>query len=139
MFLDVLYALIVFRMLAYLPSAEDMTWVGKPLGLLGRLIHDRRDLWRPVMGIGLTVVCWILNNKRLNRLYRTDAMHTLVNLVQMAFVCLFLYFAVADPMQTVSGRPSALRSATAQLDAAMPPFSSGSSSGPPSAHSRNKY
>ena len=40
--------------------------------------------------VGLTVVCWLLNNKRLNRLHRTDGVHTLINLVQMAFVCLHL-------------------------------------------------
>ena len=114
-FLDVLYALIVFRMLAYLPSADDMTWVGKPLGLLGRLIHDRRDLWRPVMGIGLTVVCWLLNNKRLNRLHRTDGAHTLINLVQMAFVCLFIYFAIADPMLAGGSSSRALQCASLAL------------------------
>jgi hypothetical protein len=97
-FLDVLYALIVFRMLGYLPSAQDMTWVGKPLGVLGPLIHDPRDLWRAVMGIGLAVICWSLNNRRLNRLRVTDGMHTLINLVQTGLVCLFLYFAICDPM-----------------------------------------
>jgi hypothetical protein len=115
MFLDVLYALIVFRMLAYLPSAEDMTWVGKPLGLLGRLIHERRELWRPVMGIGLTVICWTLNNKRLNQLKRTDGVHTLINLVQMAFVCLFLYFAIADPMLAGGTSSRALQCASLAL------------------------
>lgn len=114
-FLDVLYALIVFRMLAYLPSAEDMTWVGKPLGLLGRLIHDRRELWRPVMGIGLTVFCWTLNNKRLNQLKQTDGVHTLINLVQMAFVCLFLYFAIADPMLAGGTSSRALQCASLAL------------------------
>jgi hypothetical protein len=114
-FLDVLYALIVFRMLAYLPAVEDMTWVGKPLGLLGRLIDDRRELWRPVMGIGLTVICWTLNNKRLNHLNRTDAVHTLINLVQMAFVCLFLYFAIADPMLAGGSSSRALQCACLAL------------------------
>jgi hypothetical protein len=115
MFLDVLYALIVFRMLAYLPSTEDMTWVGKPLGLLGRLIHDRRELWRPVMGIGLTVICWTLNNKRLNQLKQTDGVHTLINLIQMAFVCLFLYFAIADPMLAGGTSSRALQCASLAL------------------------
>ena len=102
-------------MLAYLPSADDMTWVGKPLGLLGRLIDDRRDLWRPVMGIGLTVICWTLNNKRLNRLHRTDGVHTLIDLVQMAFVCLFLYFAIADPMLAGGESSRALQCASLAL------------------------
>ena len=114
-FLDVLYALIVFRMLAYLPSPNDMTWVGKPLGLLGRLIHERRELWRPVMGIGLTVICWTLNNKRLNQLKLTDGLHTLINLVQMAFVCLFLYFAIADPMLAGGTSSRALQCASLAL------------------------
>jgi hypothetical protein len=114
-FLDVLYALIVFRMLAYLPSTEDMTWVGKPLGLLGPLIQHRRELWKPVMGIGLTVICWSLNNKRLSQLHQTDGVHTVINLVQMAFVCLFIYFAIGDPMLAGGSLSRALQGASLAL------------------------
>jgi hypothetical protein len=61
------------------------------------------------------VVCWLLNNKRLNRLHRTDGAHTLINLVQMAFVCLFIYFAIADPMLAGGSSSRALQCASLAL------------------------
>jgi hypothetical protein len=91
-------------MLGFLPKVEDMAWVGKPLGLLGPLVHNPRDLWRMAMGLGLTVICWTLSNRRLSRLRVTDTLHTLIVLVQTGLVCLFLYFAICDPFLT--GGPS---------------------------------
>jgi hypothetical protein len=103
-FLDVFYALVAFRMLAYLPPVQDASWMGKPLGLLGPIVHNPRELWRMVMGLGLTVICWMLSMRRLNRLRRTDGIHMWINLIQTGLVCFFIYFAVCDPM--LSGGPS---------------------------------
>ena len=56
MFLDVIYGAIAVHMLGYLPPVRDMSWAGKPLGLLGALIADGRDVWRVVMGLGITSI-----------------------------------------------------------------------------------
>ncbi len=104
MFIDIVYALIAFHMLSYLPPVKDMSWVGKPLGLLGALVADRRDLWRAVMGVGITVICWYVGSKRMVRLRQTDLVHTTITLVQTGLIYFFIYFAICDPALT--GGPS---------------------------------
>jgi hypothetical protein len=104
-FIDVLYALGALHMLSYLPPVRDMSWVGRPLGLLGPLLADGRDVWRTVMGLGVTVICWYLVTRRLSQLRGTDVVHTGMSLVQSGFVAFFVYFAVCDP--TLAGGPSA--------------------------------
>jgi hypothetical protein len=121
-FVDIIYALVAFHMLTYLPPVQDMSWVGKPLGLLGVLFAKPRELWRVVMGLGVTAICWFIASKRLVRLRGTDVVHTTVILVQTGLLCFFVYFAICDP--TLSGGPSsralqcgtvALASASGQL------------------------
>ena len=122
MFVDIIFALVAFHMLSYLPPVQDMSWVGKPLGLLGVLVARPRELWRVVMGLGVTAICWFIGSKRLVRLRGTDVVHTTMILVQTGFICFFVYFAICDP--TLSGGPSsralqcgsvALASAAGQL------------------------
>jgi hypothetical protein len=103
-FTDIVYALMVFHMLSYLPPARDMSWVGRPLGLLGLLIANGRELWRVVMGLGITAICWHVSATRLSRLCLTDGVHTTIMLVQTGLLCFFVYFAICDP--TLTGGPS---------------------------------
>ena len=104
MFLDVIYGFIAVHMLSYLPPVKDMSWVGKPLGLLGALVADARDLWRVVMGMGITAICWYLSARRLCQLRATDFVHATIVLLQTGFLCFFVYFAICDP--TLAGGPS---------------------------------
>lgn len=122
MFLDVVYGLVAFHMLSYLPPVKDMSWVGKPLGLLGPLVANARELWRVVMGLGITAICWYLSARRLSQVRATDFIHATIVLVQTGLVCFFVYFAICDP--TLTGGPSsralqcgtlALASAAGQL------------------------
>jgi hypothetical protein len=118
-FLDVIYALLAFQMLSYLPPVRDMSWVGKPLGLLGALASDRRELWRAIMGMGVTAICWHVSATRLARLRLTDGVHTTITLVQAGLLVFFVYFAICDP--TLTGGPSsrALQCASVALAAAV--------------------
>jgi hypothetical protein len=121
-FVDIVYALVAVHMLSYLPPVDDMSWVGKPLGLLGVFVANARELWRAVMGVGITAICWYIGSKRLIRLRGTDVVHTTMILVQTGLIYLFVYFAICDP--TLTGGPSsralqcaslALASAAGQL------------------------
>ena len=121
-FLDIAFGLVAVHMLSYLPPVHDMSWVGKPLGLLGALVANYREVWRAVMGAGITVIAWYVASKRLDCLRATDFVHSTLVLLQAAFLCLFIYFAICDP--TLSGGPSsralqcgsvALASVTGQL------------------------
>jgi uncharacterized membrane protein len=103
-FLDVVYAVLFVKVLDYLPQFEDMAWKDKPLGLLQLLMENATELLRIFIGLGLTLIYWNLNNRLLGPLVRTNGRHALLALLQMVFVCLFLYFALADP--DLSGGPS---------------------------------
>jgi hypothetical protein len=118
-FLDVLYALLAFHMLSYLPPVRDMSWARQPLGLLGALISHGRELWRAIMGMGVTAICWHVSATRLARLRLTDRVHTTITLVQAGLLCFFVYFAICDP--TLTGGPSsrALQCVSVALAAAV--------------------
>ncbi len=57
-FLHVVYALLFFEMLRYLPQAEDMAWAESRLGLIQLLIDNRVELLRIVIGGGLALIYW---------------------------------------------------------------------------------
>ncbi len=96
-FLDVAYAMLFVHFIMYLPHTEDMAWTDLPFGLLSLLAENSVDLMRLVIAVGLTLISWNLTHKLLGPLERTDARHALLALLQFIFVCLFLFFAIADP------------------------------------------
>lgn len=97
-FIDVVYAVIFFHILStYLPSFEDMTWMDKPYGLLSHLVDNRMELLRIFIGAGLALLYWNQNNGIFKHLVRTNYTHAALSLVQLFFVVLFVYFAIADP------------------------------------------
>jgi uncharacterized membrane protein len=109
-FLDVVYALLFVQMLLYLPQAEDMAWVSKRWGLLQPLIDRPVDLLRILLGLGLILVYWNLSNKLLGPLARTNALHAVLSLLQLVFVCFFIYFAISDPKLAGGASSPALQS-----------------------------
>jgi uncharacterized membrane protein len=96
-FLDVTYAMLFVNFIMHLPYTEDMAWTDLPFGLLSLLIEDPVNLMRLAIAVGLTLISWNLTHKLLGPLERTDANHMLLVLLQLIFVCLFLFFAIADP------------------------------------------
>lgn len=103
-FLDVVYAILFVNfIMSYLPETEDMTWTELPFGLWSLLLDNSLNLLRLLIAVGLTLISWNLTHKLLGPLERTNGVHTLLVLVQLIFVCLFLFFAIADPtLQSVS-------------------------------------
>jgi len=118
-FLDLIYALLAVHMLTYLPPVRDMSWSVRPFGLLGALTAHGRELWRAVMGMGVTAICWHVSASRLARVRLTDGVHTTLTLVQTCLLCFFVYFAICDP--TLTGGPSsrALQCGSVALAAAI--------------------
>ena len=96
-FLDVTYAVLFVNFIMYLPEGEDMAWTDLPFGLLSLLLDNSLDLMRLFIAVGLTLISWTLTHKLLGPLERSNAVHTLLALLQLIFICLFLFFAVADP------------------------------------------
>jgi hypothetical protein len=103
-FLDVVYGLVAVHMLTYLPRVKDMSWAERPLGLLGELVRNGREVWRVAMGFSITTIAWLVSARRLSRLRGTDALHSGIVLLQTGLACLFVYFAVCDP--TLAGGPT---------------------------------
>jgi uncharacterized membrane protein len=104
-FLDVAYAVLFVDFIMFLPHTEDMAWEELPYGLLSLLIDNSVDLLRLIIAVGLTLISWNLTQKLLGPLERTNPRHTLLVLLQLIFVCLFLFFAIADPELTSLSSP----------------------------------
>jgi uncharacterized membrane protein len=96
-FLDVAYAVLFVDFIMYLPHTEDMAWTELPYGLLSLLVEEPVNLLRLIISVGLTLISWNLTHKLLGPLERTNPRHTLLALLQLIFVCMFLFFAIADP------------------------------------------
>jgi hypothetical protein len=117
--LDVIYGLLAFHMLSYLPPVRDMSWAAYRWGLLGALAGNGRELWRAVMGMGVTMICWQVTASRLARLRLTDGLHTTIALVQTGLLCFFVYFAICDPTLTGGASSRALQCGSVALAAAV--------------------
>jgi uncharacterized membrane protein len=85
------------QFIMYLPETEDMAWADLPYGMLSLLTENPVELMRLVIAVGLTLISWNLTHKLLGPLERTNARHTSLALLQLVFVCLFLFFAIGDP------------------------------------------
>ncbi len=106
-FIDVVYALVFFHMLTtYLPIIEDMEWSHKPLGLLSHMMDNSNELLRIFIGAGLALMYWHQNNSLFKNLIKTNATHAALSLIQLFLVCLFVYFAIADPALESQSSPA---------------------------------
>ena len=104
-FIDVVYALIFYSIMSqYLPHFEDMSWTEKPYGLLSHLWDERTG--RIVIGVGLSLLYWNQNNGIFKYMVRTNSTHAALSLVQLFFVVLFVYFAIADPGLITKSSPA---------------------------------
>jgi uncharacterized membrane protein len=110
-FVDVVFALIFFHILLYLPPTTDMRWVGKPYGVLQVLIDNPIEFVRIFIGLGLTLIYWQQSATFLKYVERTDGVHASLQLLQLIFVCLFMYFAISDPRLVGGPSSPALQSA----------------------------
>ena len=104
-FFDVAYAVLFVEFIMYLPQTEDMAWADLHFGLLSLLWDNSLNLMRLFIAVGLTLISWNLTHKLLGPLDRTNGLHTLLALLQLVFVCLFLFFAIADPTLVSTSSP----------------------------------
>jgi len=97
-FIDVVYALIFFHIMSqYLPHFEGGAWMEKPYGLLSHFYDSRMELLRVIIGSGLALLYWNQSVGIFKHLVRTNYTHAALSLLQLFFVVLFVYFAIADP------------------------------------------
>src|ERR1039458_8207087 len=106
-FLDVIFALMFFRIVEFLPSFQDGRWMQLPHRILSLLASQPANLTRVVFGLVITVYYWNRKNAFLSLLARSNGVVATLSIASLSFVCLFMYALVADPMY-VGGAPTLL-------------------------------
>jgi hypothetical protein len=106
-FLDVVFALMFFRIVEFLPSFLDEHWQHLPHGLLSLLASQPANLTRVVFGLVVTVYYWTQKNTLLSLLGKSNGVFATLSVASLSFLCLFMYALVADPMY-VGGVPTLL-------------------------------
>jgi hypothetical protein len=107
LFLDVVFALMFFRIVEFLPSFLDEHWQHLPHGLLSLLASQPANLTRVVFGLVVTVYYWTQKNTLLSLLGKSNGVFATLSVASLSFLCLFMYALVADPMY-VGGVPTLL-------------------------------
>ena len=97
-FLDVIFALMFFRIVEFLPSFQDGRWVRLPHGILSLLASQPANLTRVVFGLVITVYYWNRKNALFSVLARSNSVLATLSIASVSFLCLFMYALVADPM-----------------------------------------
>jgi hypothetical protein len=107
LFIDVVFALMFFRIAEYLPSFQDGRWVQLPHGLLSLLVSQPTNLTRVVFGLLVTAYYWNRKNALLGLVTKANGLLVALSLASLSFVCLFMWALVADPTY-VGGPPTLL-------------------------------
>jgi hypothetical protein len=105
-FLDVVFALMFFRIVQFLPSFQDRHWVALPHGLISLLAADPTNLARIVFGLIVVVYYWTRKNALLSLVVRSDGAFATLSITSLSLLCFFAYALVADP--TLVGGPPTL-------------------------------
>lgn len=106
-FVDVVFALLFFRAIEYLPSFQDGRWTQLPHGLLSLLGSQPANLTRVIFGLLIVVYYWGRKNAVSVFITRSNAMFATLMIASLAFICLFMWALYADPTY-VGGPPTLL-------------------------------
>lgn len=104
-FLDVVFALVFFRIVEFLPSFQDGHWLQLPHGILSLLASQPANLTRVVFGVVMTVYFWDRKNTFLSMLAKSTGVLAALLIAALCFFCLFMYAMIADPTY-VGGAPT---------------------------------
>lgn len=103
-FLDVIFALMFFRIVEFLPAFQDGRWIQLPHGILSLLASQPANLTRVGFGLVITVYYWTRKNALLSLLAGSNDVVSTLSIASLSFVCLFMYALIADP-EYVGGVP----------------------------------
>jgi hypothetical protein len=106
-FLDVIFALMFFRIVEFLPSFRDGHWQHLPHGELSLLASQPANLTRVVFGLVIIVYYWTRKNALLGLLGKSNGVFATLSMASLSFLCMFMYALIADPMY-VGGVPTLL-------------------------------
>jgi hypothetical protein len=106
-FLDVIFALMFFRIVEFLPSFQDGHWQHLPYGILSLLVSQPTNLIRVLFGLVITIYYWTRKNALLSLLAKSNGIISALSIASLSFLCLFMYALIADP-EYVGGVPTLL-------------------------------
>lgn len=106
-FADVVFALLFFRAIEYLPSFQDGRWTQLPHGLLSLLASQPANLTRVIFGVLIIVYYWGRKNAISVLIARSNAIFATLMIASLAFLCLFMWALYADPSY-IGGPPTLL-------------------------------
>lgn len=85
---DVVFALILWRVFALIPKPSDVGYEGE---LMLFFKEHLRDFLPSIIGIVLVIIYWIQNNTMFGNLERTDNKHASIAILQIFALLLYLY------------------------------------------------
>jgi uncharacterized membrane protein len=104
--MDVMFALMLFRVIAPLPMPEsEEGWVWSFGALADFLAEDGGAIIMALIGVVLIVVYWLQNNKLLGNLNRTNGNHVSFCIAQLVFLVFYAYgMAMAEEFDSPATR-----------------------------------
>src|SRR5271167_3244673 len=90
-FLDVVFALIFFRIIEFLPPFQDGHWLQLPNGILGLLASQPANIVRVVFGLVIIVYYWTRKNALMSVIARSNGMLATLTVTVLVFLCSFMY------------------------------------------------
>ena len=89
--IDVVFALLIVRVLVLMPRPDEVTWTGRK-DLLDFLMAHSGRFEIILVGTVFVLIYWAQNNKTFGNLRRTDGTHAALSILQVVFLLLYFYF-----------------------------------------------
>ena len=86
--MDVIFALVIWRLFTFLPT-QDVD-EGKWSSVTEMLTTEWETFLFVLLAIVIVIIYWLQNNSLLGNLKKTDGIHTAISIFQVFFVLLFL-------------------------------------------------
>ena len=110
---DVVYALVLWRIFQIRPRPDHTDWT--PGYFLSFFADNALTYVLALIGVAVTIIYWIQNNRLFGDLARTDGRHTTVSIIQLFCLLLFLKALRIGVELTPSAGTRTLESAAAAL------------------------
>lgn len=101
--MDVVFALVIWRLFTFLPK-QDVDG-NKWASVTEMLLAEWKVFVFVLLAVVIVIIYWLQNNSLLGNLKKTDAIHTAISIFQLFFVLLFLY-AIGSGVRIGSGADS---------------------------------
>ena len=101
--MDVVFALVIWRLFTFLPTQQVDG--GKWASVSEMLAAEWKTFVFILLAVVIVIIYWLQNNSLLGNLKKTDGIHTAISIFQMFFVLLYLY-AIGSGIRIGSGADS---------------------------------